>query len=76
MESGSNHDGQQQHDHHGWWHWQWATAVQWVVGRQSKRNGQWDGSGAMDGTMGGEQLPADEGTKMGSMLGFWLVGEL
>jgi hypothetical protein len=30
----------------------------------------------MDGTIGGGQLPADEGTKMGSMFGFWLVREL
>jgi hypothetical protein len=35
----------------------------WVMGQQ------W-GNGAMDGTMGGGQLPADEGTKMGATLGF------
>jgi hypothetical protein len=30
----------------------------------------------MDGTMGGGWLPVDEGTKIGAMLGVWLVGEL
>ncbi len=30
----------------------------------------------MDGIMGGGQLPAHEGAKMGAMLGFWSVGEL
>ncbi len=30
----------------------------------------------MDGIMGGRQSTADEGTKMGTMLGFWSVCEL
>jgi hypothetical protein len=60
----------------GQWQWRWAMAAQWAVGWQSNRDGQSDGSGTIDGTQGGVQLPADEGTKMGAMLGFWLVSEL
>jgi hypothetical protein len=60
----------------GQWQRQWAMVAQWAMGWQSNPNGQSDGSGVMDGTMGGVQLPANEGTKMGAMLGFWLVSEL
>ncbi len=50
--------------------------MEWAVGWQSNRDGQWNSGGAMDGTMGGRQLPADEGTTMRAMLSFLLVGEL
>jgi hypothetical protein len=51
-------------DRNGWWwqdhdeqrQWQWAMATQWVARRQSDCNGQWDGSGAVDGTMGNGRL--------------------
>ncbi len=35
----------------------WATVVKWVAGWQSDHDGQWDGGGAMDDTMGGERSP-------------------
>jgi hypothetical protein len=53
-----------------------AAVMEWAVGWQSNRDGQWNSGGAMDGTMGGRQLPADEGTTMRAMLSFLLVGEL
>ncbi len=48
-------DGSGNHD--GWRQWQWATGVQWAAGQQTNCDGQWDSIGAMDGTMGGRQLP-------------------
>jgi hypothetical protein len=76
VESISNHDGWWRLDCNGWQQRQWATVAQLAVGWQSNCNGQWDCGGVMDGTMGGGQMPVDEGTKMGAMLGFWSVSEL
>ncbi len=75
MDSSGYHDGQRRQDCNGRQQWQWATVAQWAAGRQSNLNGLWGGGGAMDGTMGGRQLPVDEGTKMGAMLEVfgWLV---
>ncbi len=50
------------------------TTAQWAAGQQSNCNGQQGGGGTVDGTMGGRQLPVDEGKILGAMLGFWLVG--
>jgi hypothetical protein len=44
-------------DHDGRHQWQWTTASQWAAGQQSNHNGQSDSVGAMDGTLGGRQLP-------------------
>jgi hypothetical protein len=73
MDSSGDHDGWRQRDPNGWQQRGWGMAAQWAAGWQSNCNGRWDGGGAMDGTMGSRQLPADEGTEMGAMVFGWLV---
>jgi hypothetical protein len=76
MDGSGNHDGRRWQDCDGWRQQQLAITAQWATGRQSNCNGQWDSSGAMDGTMGRRRSPADDGTKMRAMLGIWSVGVL
>jgi hypothetical protein len=56
MNGSGNHDGRRQQDHDRRRQRRWATAAQRAAGWQSNCTGQWEGSGAMDGTMGGGQL--------------------
>ena len=57
MDGSGNQDGWQWQD----WGWQrqqrWAMVAQWVVGWQSNRDGGWDSSGVMDGTMDSGRSP-------------------
>ncbi len=76
MDSSGNHDGWRRRNRCRRWQRRWATAAQWATGRRRDRDGQWDSDGVMDSKMGSGQSRADEGTKMGAMFGFWLVGEL
>jgi hypothetical protein len=57
MDSSSNHDGRHWHDCDRQQQRRWVTVAQLVVGQHTDCNGQWDGSGVMDGTMGSGQLP-------------------
>ncbi len=57
MDCSSNQDNLWWRDCDGQCQQQWEMVVQWAAGQQSDCNGQWDGSGMMDGAMGSKQLP-------------------